>query len=383
VISTVRISRCARLSKIALVDEYGAYLQVKDGRFRLKIGDTIKWEVSPIELDSIVFTVDGASISASSVMLAASYGIDLVFIKGSRPIARLLTAKYGSTMLTWLDQLKRVSSEEERSRLASLFIDGKIHNQRMVIYEYAHKARATGSRIAELEDAVERLKDLQSSLVYCRSVEDIINVEAHAANVYWRAIATLIPKQIGFEHRLTRQRIRAGMSPDPFNIALNIGYSILRKEVWRAVFLAGLNPYVGFLHRERSGRMSLVLDLMEEFRAHCVDRPLIALARQSPDMIMKINESVRGERNRNERERGNGKEEGGESKEKGSTKRKKKESKEGTERGETDGIKEVWKAVINRMKEREDMVSVIVNQARLLAKDIRGSDRYKPFKSRW
>ncbi len=330
------------MTKIALVDEYGAYLHIKDGRFRLKVGNDVKWEASPVELDSIVFTVDGVSISASSIILAASYGIDLVFVKGSKPIARLLPAKYGSTMLTWLDQLKKATSEQERSRLASLFIDGKVHNQRMVVYEYAHKARASGKRIAELDDALEQLKVFQDSLGECTKAEDVLNVEAHAANVYWRAIASLIPKQIGFEHRLTRQRVASGVEPDPFNIALNIGYAILRKEVWRAVFLAGLNPYIGFLHKARSGRMSLVLDLMEEFRAYCVDRPLIALARQNPDIILKIRE---------------GKDE--------------------------NSIKDVWKAVINRMRDREDMVSIIVNQARLLAKDIRGTDTYRPFKSRW
>ena len=328
------------MTKIALVDEYGAYLHVKDGRFRLKVGNNVKWEASPMELDSIVFTVDGVSISVSSIILAASYGIDLVFVKGSKPIARLLPAKYGSTMLTWLDQLKKAYDDNEACRLASLFIDGKIHNQRMVIYEYAYKARASGKRIVELDNTVEQLKALQSSLDKCTNVNEVLNVEAHAANVYWKAVALLIPKQIGFEHRLTKQRITSGIEPDPFNIALNIGYAILRKEVWRAVFLAGLNPYLGFLHKERSGRMSLVLDLMEEFRAYCVDRPLIALARQNPDIVLKV------------KDEGNAKE-------------------------------EVLKAVINRMKSSEDMISIIVNQARLLAKHIRGNDTYKPFKSRW
>lgn len=327
------------LSKIALVDEYGAYLHVKDGRFILKVGNNVKWEASPVELDSIVFTVDGASISASSIMLASSYGIDLVFIKGSKPIARLLPAKYGSTMHTWLDQIKRARDEHEAARLSSYFIDGKIHNQRMLLYEYAHKARSSGKRIAELDNAVEQLISLQKSLSLCTKVEEVLNVEAHAANIYWKGISTLLPKEIGFTHRLTKQRLNPNTEPDGFNIALNIGYAILRKEVWRAVFLAALNPYIGFLHKARAGRMSLVFDLMEEFRAYCVDRPLVALARQRPEVITKIDDE--------------------------------------------NSVKEVWKAVIGRMREKEDMISVIVNQARLLAKHLRGTDTYRPFKSRW
>jgi CRISPR-associated protein Cas1 len=330
------------LTKVALVDEYGAYLHIKDGRFRLKVGDSIKWDAAPVELDSIVFVVDGASLSASSVELAAEFGIDLVFLKGSRPVARLVPAKYGSTMRIWQDQLVWSSDEGRCAALASLFILGKIHNQRMVLYEYAQKARAAGKRSAPLDQAVEQLASLQGGLSLCQRVQEVLNVEAHAANVYWRGVANLLPSELGFQHRLTRQRLAEGAVPDPFNIALNIGYSILRKEVWRAVFLAGLNPYVGFLHRPRAGRMSLVLDLMEEFRPHCVDRPLIALARQKPDVILRLGKG-----------------------------------------GLEEGRKEVWRAVLERMKEREDMVSLIVHQARLLAQHLRGTGTYKPFKSRW
>jgi CRISPR-associated protein Cas1 len=330
------------LTKIALVDEYGAYLHVKDGRFRLKVGDQVKWEAAPVELESIVFLVEGASLSASSVELAAKFGIDLVFMQGSRPLARLLPAKYGSTMQIWREQLSASNDPVKSTTLASLFVLGKVHNQRMVIYEYAQKARASGKRSALLEHLLEQLAALQGALGLCQSVEEVLNVEAHAANAYWKGVATLLPPELGFEHRLTRQRMAAGAVADPFNIALNIGYSILRKEVWRAVFLAGLNPYVGFLHKPRAGRMSLVLDLMEEFRPHCVDRPLIALARQRPEALL------------------------------------------GLRQQEAEGAREeVWRAVLNRMKEREDMVSVIIQQARLLAKHLRGTETYTPFRSRW
>src|SRR5204862_398077 len=62
---------------------------------------------------------------------------------------------------------------------------------------------------------------------------------------------------------------------DPLNAALNYGYGILYAQVERALLLAGLDPYAGFLHADRPGKPSLVLDLIEEFRQAVVDRTLI------------------------------------------------------------------------------------------------------------
>lgn len=81
-----------------------------------------------------------------------------------------------------------------------------------------------------------------------------------------------------------------GEGVDAFNAALNIGYTLLLREEWRAVFNAGLNPYYGFLHVRRPGRMSLVLDLMEEFRAVAVDYPLYRLAWGSTGELARLPE---------------------------------------------------------------------------------------------
>jgi CRISPR-associated protein Cas1 len=67
---------------------------------------------------------------------------------------------------------------------------------------------------------------------------------------------------------------------DLVNQCLNYGYGILYAQVERAVLLAGLDPYAGFLHEDRPGKPSLVLDLVEEFRAHAVDRSIFALLNQ-------------------------------------------------------------------------------------------------------
>jgi CRISPR-associated protein Cas1 len=64
---------------------------------------------------------------------------------------------------------------------------------------------------------------------------------------------------------------------DPLNAALNYAYGILYGQVERAIVLAGLDPYAGFVHADRPGKPSLVLDLIEEFRPAAADRPVFAI----------------------------------------------------------------------------------------------------------
>ncbi|MHC1601496.1 MAG: CRISPR-associated endonuclease Cas1 [Candidatus Nezhaarchaeales archaeon] len=328
-----------------MVDEYGAYLHVKDGRFQLIVREgkeqKVKWDVAPVALEAIVFVTPGASISAAAIELANKYGIDLIFLKKDRPIARLLPATYGSTLKMWLCQLKAFRRHDVRLKLARLFVEGKIYNQRMVLMEYSRRLRGS-TRVLKLNHAIERLSECLRALGLVKEINECINIEAQAANMYWSAIATLLPKELGFTRRLTKQEIRAGIRPDPFNIALNIGYAALRRVTWKAVFMAGLNPYIGFLHAPRAGRMSLVLDLMEEFRPISVDRPLITLARNKPSLLQQLAH----------------------------------ESKE--------AITEVWRAIVNYMaSSKPSHDSLIVAQARLLAQHLRGTANYKPYKSRW
>ena len=87
------------------------------------------------------------------------------------------------------------------------------------------------------------------------------------ADLYQR----FIPAELAWPGRETRG------ATDPFNAALNYGYGILYCQVEQALTLAGLDPYGGFLHADRPGKRSLVLDMIEEFRQIIVDRTIIGL----------------------------------------------------------------------------------------------------------
>jgi len=80
---------------------------------------------------------------------------------------------------------------------------------------------------------------------------------------------TLFPAS--FKHRTKRH------SQEITNISLNYGYEILFNFIYKSCINAGLEPYCGVLHSERSSKPSLVLDIMEEYRSFVVDRNIIKL----------------------------------------------------------------------------------------------------------
>ncbi|MCS7098704.1 MAG: CRISPR-associated endonuclease Cas1 [Candidatus Methanomethyliaceae archaeon] len=330
------------MTKFALVDRHGSYLSAKEGRFQLYVKDEKIWDVAPVELDAIIFTISGASISTKAIELANEYGVDIVFMNGNKPIARLIQASYGSALKTWLHQLKKTHKKEERVELARAFIEGKIHNQRVVIAEYYKYYRASGKSYHYISSTMDYMSKALEELQRASSVDDIMNLEAQVAREYWKIVSSFIPSEIGFKQRIPRSRQHPGAELDCFNIALNIGYGILKSIIWRAIFLAGLNPYVGFLHKSRSGRMSLVFDLMEEFRPIAVDKPLIAAFRKNYKQFEKLKENDR------------------------------------------ESVRNVWKIIVNRLYEgKPPLNNITVEQARLLAKHVRGTDVYKPYRAKW
>jgi len=335
------------LRKYLIVDKYGSYLSVKDGRFLLRVKDGKQWKVladaSPVELDSIIILTEGVSLSAASLVLASEYGIDVVFFNGLKPSSRLIPATYGSVIWRWLNQLSHYKDERRRGELASEIVSGKIRNQAYVIRLYRKSEETSGRRRPDLLRAYDELiRFARQAETSTKTWVEAGEIEAAAARAYWSAVKTLIPKELGFSERLKKYNTPTTITPDPFNSALNIGYSALTKEVWRAVFQAGLNPYIGYLHERRAGRISLVYDLMEEFRPIAVDKPLIKLARRKPE-IMKPLKTRNSEESRK-------------------------------------AAREIWRTIIENLRNTTPpLTQIIRNQARKFAKAIDNKTKYTPY----
>jgi CRISPR-associated protein Cas1 len=259
-----------------IVEGKGLFLGKHQGRLRVSREGKALSEAPILHLEQVVIVDSGVAISSDVIRTCAEEGIPIYFISMmGHHIAGLYSAGLTGTVLTRRAQL-RAFEDERGFALARAFVSGKIENQRALLrYMGKYRKEADPSLYEELTLVAAELGDHLAELeqfkaTHVSEVRDpFLSVEGRAASRYWGAIKQVIPAELDWPGRETQG------AQDSFNAALNYGYGILYAQVERALVLAGLDPYGGFLHADRPGKPSLVLDLIEEFRQTVVDRTLI------------------------------------------------------------------------------------------------------------
>lgn len=260
---------------------FGGYVGKKSERLVLKKKDgKVVWQIPFDHLHELQLASSGLSLSVDAVAALADRGVRVSIIGyDGRPVAQV-----ASPMLTASVQIRRAQLDAlENGRgllLARAIAAGKLLNQARLLKYCVKNVRQTQPEMyqairekvsAILKARRDILRGPWSDLEKARAM--IMGLEGQAAKVYWAGISQLIEKQAEFTHRAHRG---AG---DFVNSLLNYGYGVLYSQVWGAVQNAGLEPFAGYLHTDRPGKPSLVLDLTEEFRAPVVDRTVIAALR--------------------------------------------------------------------------------------------------------
>lgn len=167
-----------------------------------------------------------------------------------------------------------INKDESLSlEIAKNCITGKVYNARWVL-ERAVRDHAMQIDVESVRKASYQLKD---SLEYIRSAESkeqLRGYEGEAASIYFGVFDELILQQKKDFHFQGRSK-RPPM--DSTNAMLSFVYTLLTNQIVSALETVGLDPYVGCLHTDRPGRVSLALDLIEELRPVYADRFVISL----------------------------------------------------------------------------------------------------------
>ena len=261
-----------------IVEGKGVFLGKHQGRLRVSQNGKMMHEAPILHLEQVVIVDTGVSISSDVIHVCAEEGIPIHFLDGrDRAVAGLYAMGLNGTVLTRRAQV-RAYDTPRGTELARAFVLGKIENQRNLL-RYIGKYRKEAQPdlfaeltlvIAELGDAIAEAECLPTGPIDAIR-ERMLSVEGRAASRYWGAVQLIIPADLHWPGRATQG------ATDRFNMALNYGYGVLYAQVERCLVLAGLDPYGGFLHADRPGKVSLVMDLIEEFRQPVVDRTLIGL----------------------------------------------------------------------------------------------------------
>jgi len=203
----------------------------------------------------------------------AMRGINLVFFHPhGRFLCRINGMSTGNVLLR--KQQYRMSDNEEKSCLiARNFILGKVYN---CCHSVSRTLRDHAMRIdqARFEQTRQYLSDAMKKIRIENDLNALRGLEGECASIYFGVFDEMIlnQKEDFFFHGRSK---RPPM--DAVNAMLSFGYSLLANECAAALEGAGLDAYVGFMHRDRPGRKSLAFDLMEEFRAVLVDRMVLTL----------------------------------------------------------------------------------------------------------
>ena len=202
--------------------------------------------------------------------------ISLVFLtKHGRFQARVTGPVDGNvtlrkTQYRWSDDLMK------SAEIASMMLIGKVYNSRRNLERIArdHRLRID---IDEMSQVINRLKHVEQLLLMEKfNLEELMGIEGQAASAYFGRWNDWILNQ----NDIFYYRGRSRRPPlDPLNALLSFSYTLLASECTAALEAVGVDAYVGFLHRDRPGRTSLALDLMEELRP-IVDRFVMKLINQ-------------------------------------------------------------------------------------------------------
>ncbi|HEV3080156.1 MAG TPA: CRISPR-associated endonuclease Cas1, partial [Gemmataceae bacterium] len=201
------------------------------------------------------------------------HGVSISFMsEQGRFLARLAPAVSGNVLLR--RQQYRLADQEDRCvAVARPIVAAKIQNCRMLLLRAAREIDRP-EQSEPLQRAATRLSNNLDTLAGSATLDSVRGCEGDAARAYFGAFNCMIRQQqetFSMSERSRRPPL------DPLNALLSFLYAILTHDMASALEEVGLDPAVGFLHTDRPGRLSLALDLMEEFRPLLADRLALSL----------------------------------------------------------------------------------------------------------
>lgn len=248
----------------------GSYLSKEGQAVRVKVEKETRMRVPLINLDGIVCF---GRIHCSPVLLGAcaEAGVRVSFMSQNGRLRAAVVGFTSGNVLLRRTQYRLADDAEATCRIARQIVAAKIANGRSVLLRAARDGKQD-SAIAALKQTARSLVNPLEAVRKAQSTESVRGSEGEAAASYFAAFNEMLA---GDEFAMTGRSRRPPL--DPANALLSFLYSMLCHDARSACEAAGLDAAVGFLHRDRPGRPSLALDLMEELRPFLVDRLVLSL----------------------------------------------------------------------------------------------------------
>lgn len=253
------------------VTTQGAYLAKEDETIVVRAEREVLFRVPLLAVASVV-CFGRVSCSPALMHACAGRGVGIAFLsEHGRFLARVVGETSGNVLLR-REQYRRADDDGASLELARSVVAGKLANSRTVLLRGARDRG--GDDAAPLTAAAGRMSAFLTALGSASSLDEARGIEGAAAREYFACFNALIAQQKE-EFAYTGRSRRPPR--DPLNALLSFVYTLLLHDMTAALETHGLDPAVGYLHRDRPGRVSLALDLVEEFRPWLADRVVLSL----------------------------------------------------------------------------------------------------------
>lgn len=241
------------------IAEQGAKLSVESRLLVVEKDSAPLTKIPLIKIDAVVI-FGNVAITTPALKRLMAEGKDIVFLTLDGEYCGRVVGPQSPYGQLRHRQYKHFGDKAFAVGVARAFVRGKLLNMRALVLRYGRKEQEAAYR-----SVADNLAAMAQSAAEAADIPTLMGLEGAGTAQYFSVFKHLLQGDWGFEKRARRP------PPDPVNVLLSFGYTLLAREFEAAIYLVGLDPYLGFLHGVAYGRPSLALDLMEEFRPIVVD----------------------------------------------------------------------------------------------------------------
>lgn len=250
----------------------GAYLAKEGETVVVKVDQEIRIRV-PVHTIGGIVCFGNVALSPFLMGFCAENNVGISFLTEQGHFLARVQGPVSGNVLLRREQYRKADDPNFSAEMSRAVLTGKIANCRTVL-KRALRDHADKLDADALEHAVKRLGRQLELTRQAGALDALRGIEGDAAHVYFSVFDNLITAQkeaFSFRERNRRPPL------DNVNCLLSFLYTLLVHDARSALEAVGLDPAVGFLHRDRAGRPGLALDLMEEFRPFIADRLSVSL----------------------------------------------------------------------------------------------------------
>ena len=250
---------------ILYLTEQGSLLRKKGDRLVVEAHRETLLSVESHKIDAVLI-FGNVQVTTQAIHKLFQHGIELSYLsKSGRFIGHIRPAAAKNIDLR-IEQFRRLEDETFRIVFSQSVVQAKIYNSLQLLrsFAYNHPESNLKEVTTDIEDSLRRVP-LQNTF------ESLNGIEGLAARTYFKGFERMILGDFTFEGRKRRP------PPDPVNALLSLGYTLVFNELASLLDGLGLDPLLGYYHKENYGRASLAADILEEFRVPLVDRLTLKL----------------------------------------------------------------------------------------------------------